>query len=43
VAGGGVVTALADPGRTLERWLVTTGSRLEPELRTLVLNELQNG
>jgi hypothetical protein len=43
VKDGEAVTALADPGRTLERWLVTTGSRLEPELRTLVLNELQNG
>lgn len=43
MADGEAVTALADPGRTLERWLVTTGSRLEPQLRTLVLNELQNG
>lgn len=39
---GGAVTALSDPGRTLERWLSTTGSRLDPGLREMVLNELQN-
>jgi hypothetical protein len=42
VETGGAVTALADPGRTLERWLSTTGSRLDPGLREMVLNELQN-
>ncbi len=42
VEAAGAVTALADPGRTLERWLSTTGSRLDPGLREMVLNELQN-
>lgn len=42
VEAGGAATALADPERTLERWLSTTGSRLDPSLREMVLNEFQN-
>jgi hypothetical protein len=42
VEARGEMTALADPGRTLERWLATTGSRLDPGIREMILNELQN-